>query len=140
MKTITETQRSIYLMTWFISLQVEGDDLPYFRGLRNKDDMQAKKRIHQMASMMVWSQDVHGIVKMSDAPRKTLYRSKTEKPVRKKTPVYSTPSLPLDRISASSTGSIIGPNIEEDLCYDIATASTETISTIADDDMCYDVV
>ena len=77
----------------FIYLQEEEEDLPYFSALRNKDSMKAMKRILQMASMLVWDQDVHGIVKMSE-PRKTLYRSKSEKPVRKKTPVQAFASLP----------------------------------------------
>ena len=74
--------------------QVEDEDLPYYYALRNKDSMAAIKRIQQMSTMIVWSQDVHGIIAISNAPRKTLYRAKTEKPVRKKTPVQRMASLP----------------------------------------------
>ena len=94
-------------------------DAPYYHGLRNTEGMQAMQRIQQMATMIVWAQDVQGIVKMSDVPRKTLYRSKTEKPIRKKTNVFITRSVPMGVLSSSVSNSTISTTIDDDVCYDI---------------------
>ena len=93
-------------------------DAPYYHGLRNTEGMQAMERIQQMATMIVWAQDVQGIVKMSDVPRKTLYRSKTEKPIRKKTNVFVTRSVPMGALSSSVSNSTISSTIDDDVCYD----------------------
>ena len=122
-------------------IQIPDKDLPYYHELRSKDSMEAMKRIQQVASMLVWSHDVHGIVKMSDTPRKTLYRSKTEnpKPQRKKTPIHVTPSLPLHALSTEVTGmpkSIMNHEGRVQVNF----ASNETLTTNVDDDISYGVV
>ena len=53
--------------------------------------------------MSVWSPDVQGIIEMSDPPRKTVYRSKTLQPIRNKTPVHPTMSLPASHIKILSS-------------------------------------
>lgn len=125
----------------FTYTQVQDEDLPYFSDLRNKDTMEAMKRINQMAHMLVWSQDVQGIIKMSEVPRKTVYRSKSAKPVRNKTLVQllTSVSLPTGKISSESPKTIPSTT-EDDVCYDVTmcSESPETITSHIDDDVCYE--
>ena len=62
------------------------DEEPYFHDLRSEELLQSRKMIIRMATMMVWSHDVGGVIGMADIAETRLTRSKSEKPVRKKTP------------------------------------------------------
>ena len=77
-----------------------------------------------MASMLIWSQDAQGMVKMSDVRRKIIFRSETMKPVRKKASIQPRSfSLPIECFSSADSSSNLTKNIEEDICYDISPIS-----------------
>ena len=73
--------------------------MPYYYSLRGDSDiLDSMKRIHQTAYMMVWSQDVHGIMSMSETLERPLLRKfKSERsPLRKKSQTRRFASLPFE--------------------------------------------
>lgn len=68
-----------------IYAQVEDEEVPYFQSLRG-EALESSKIIFRMATMIIWSPDVGGVVKMSDTAKPKLRRSQTERHIRKITP------------------------------------------------------
>ena len=78
--------------------QDEDLKIPYFSELRGHwDSVESMKRIEKMTSLIVWSQDVHGIVKMAQTRKKVLCRSKSEDRVKKKSRFQPFVSLQANR-------------------------------------------
>ena len=98
--------------------------------------MELMKRIQQTASMLIWSQDAQGMIKMSDVPRKTVFRSKSVMPSRRKASIQlRSLSLPIECFSSSGDSSLnLTNNIEEDFCYDIYPLSNIKVRSKDEDD------
>ena len=89
--------------------------------------------------MLIWSQDAQGMIKMSDVPRKTVFRSKSVKPSRpsrrKASIQLRSLSLPIECFSSSGDSSLnLTNNIEEDFCYDIYPLSNIKVRSKDEDD------
>ena len=81
-------------------MQLEEEEAPSsagfaaFKALRSEEFLMTKTVLSRMATMIVWSPELGGVVKMSDtAGPKIRKRSKTMQPIRKKTPIARFTSL-----------------------------------------------
>lgn len=100
----------IQLNNNIIYAQLKDEEVPYFHALRGEEFLQASKIIIRMATMMIWSHDVGGVVKMSDTAKPKLVRAQTERPIREKTPIrkFASLGIPSSYSSSETVSSGIG--------------------------------
>ena len=118
---------SLFIKTSVYINQDEDLNIPYFSELRGHwDSVESVKRIKKMTSMIVWSQDVHGIIKMTQTRRRVLCRSKSADRVKKKSRIQTFASLQPN------------PNVEnyDSMDYTSMESTTTYGSTIDRDTIC----
>ena len=103
--------------------------MPYFSELRGHwDSAESVKRVEKMTSMIVWSQDVHGIIKMAQTRNKVLLRrAKSADRVKKKSKFQAFASLQpsqnvenydsMECVSTDSSSTTYGSTIDCNAVY-----------------------